>query len=136
VPNSPLYPFGFGLSYTTFSYSGVKLSRRLLNQSDTLTASVNVTNTGRRAGEETVQLYITEPVASVTRGVEELRGFQKISLQPGQRREVTFRITTEDLKFYNSDLVYDWEPGEFIIRIGSNSSQLNSATVSWRRNGP
>jgi beta-glucosidase len=97
--------------------------------------SVGVTNTGERAGEETVQLYISQPVASVTRSVEDLRGFQKVRLQPGETREVTFRITPEDLKFYNGKLEYDWEPGEFIIRIGGNStSQAKPATVRWSRN--
>jgi beta-glucosidase len=133
VPNSPLFPFGFGLSYTTFSYSEVKLSKHTLEGNETLVASVNVKNTGRRAGEETVQLYITDPVASVTRSVEDLRGFQKVNLQPGQTQEVSFDITPEDLKFYNSDLVFDWEPGDFVIRIGPDSSQLNSATVHWKR---
>jgi beta-glucosidase len=121
------------LSYTTFSYSEVKLSKHTLEGNETLVASVNVKNTGRRAGEETVQLYITDPVASVTRSVEDLRGFQKVNLQPGQTQEVSFDITPEDLKFYNSDLVFDWEPGDFVIRIGPDSSQLNSATVHWKR---
>jgi beta-glucosidase len=131
VPNTPMFPFGFGLSYTSFSYSGVRLSKRSLKGDETLVASVNVSNTGKRAGEETVQLYITDPVASVTRSVEDLRGFQQVTLQPGEKQEVSFRITPEDLKFYNSDLVYDWEPGDFIIRIGPDSSQVNSATVHW-----
>jgi beta-glucosidase len=135
VPNTPLFPFGFGLSYTTFSYGEISLSQRSLKENETLLATVDVTNTGQRAGEETVQLYISDPVASVTRSVEDLRGFQKINLQPGQRREVSFKITPQDLKFYNSELVYDWEPGDFVIRIGPDSSQLNSATVSWSRNG-
>jgi beta-glucosidase len=133
IPNDPLYPFGYGLSYTTFSYSDVRLDRTSLTNDETLTASVTVTNTGRYAGEEIVQLYITEPVASVTRSVEDLRGFQKISLAPGESREVVFPITTEALKFYNSELHYDWEPGDFIIRIGPNSQQLHSATVHWSR---
>jgi beta-glucosidase len=135
VPNSPLFPFGFGLSYTTFSYSDVRLSERSLKDDETLVATVDVTNTGQRAGEETVQLYITNPAASVTRSVEDLRGFQKINLQPGQHREVSFSITPQDLKFFNSDLVYDWEPGDFVIRIGPDSSQLNSATVRWSKSG-
>jgi beta-glucosidase len=135
VPNSPLFSFGFGLSYTTFSYSAVRLSKTSLTGDETLVASVDVTNTGPRAGEETVQLYITAPVASVTRSVEDLRGFQKIGLEPGQQREVSFRITPQDLKFYNRDLVYDWEAGDFVIRIGADSSQLNSATVRWSKSG-
>jgi beta-glucosidase len=133
VPNDPLYPFGYGLSYTTFSYGDIKLSKTRLTGDETLLASVDVTNTGKRVGEETVQLYLTQPVASVTRSVEDLRGFQKVLLQPGETRQVTFRITPEDLKFYNSQLEYDWEPGEFIIRIGGSSSQLKSASVRWNR---
>jgi beta-glucosidase len=135
VPNTPLFPFGFGLSYTTFSYSEIRLSKRSLKEDETLVATVDVANTGLRTGEETVQLYISEPVASVTRSVEDLRGFQKITLQPGQHREVSFKITPQDLKFYNSELVYDWEPGNFMIRIGPDSSQLNSAAVSWSKTG-
>jgi len=134
VPNDPLYPFGYGLSYTTFAYSEVKLSQNVLTNAQTLTASVTVTNTGNFAGEETVQLYLSQPVASLTRSVEDLRGFQKIRLQPGESRAVTFRLTPEDLKFYNANLEYDWEPGEFLIRIGGNSANgLKSAAVYWNR---
>jgi beta-glucosidase len=133
VPNDPLYAFGYGLSYTTFSYGDVKLSKTALADEETLTASVGLTNTGERAGEETVQLYLSQPVASVTRSVEDLRGFQKVRLQPGETREVTFRITPEDLKFYNGNLEYDWEPGEFIVRIGGDSTSVKSATVHWSK---
>ena len=133
VPNDPLYPFGYGLSYTTFSYGDVKLSQTNADGRRDAAGIGDVTNTGERAGEETVQLYLSQPVASVTRSVEDLRGFQKVRLQPGETREVTFRITTDDLKFYNSKLEYDWEPGEFIIRIGGNSSQLKSAAVHWSK---
>jgi len=133
VSNDPLYAFGHGLSYTTFSYGDVKLSKTALAGEETLLASVTLANTGKRAGEETVQLYITQPVASVTRSVEDLRGFQKVRLQPDETREVVFRITPEDLKFYNSKLEYGWEPGEFIIRIGGSSSQVKSATVHWSK---
>jgi beta-glucosidase len=134
VSNDPLYAFGYGLSYTTFSYGDIQLSKTALAGEETLVASVSVTNTGKRAGEETVQLYLSQPVASVTRSVEDLRGFQKVRLQPGETREVTFRITPADLKFYNGNLEYDWEPGEFIIRIGGNStSELRSATVRWTK---
>jgi beta-glucosidase len=134
VSNDPLYAFGYGLSYTTFSYGDVKVSKNALADEDTLVASVGLTNTGQRAGEETVQLYLSQPVASVTRSVEDLRGLQKVRLQPGEAREVTFHITREDLKFYNSKLEYDWEPGEFTVRIGGDStSQLKSATVRWSK---
>jgi beta-glucosidase len=133
APNTPLFPFGYGLSYTTFAYGDIKLNKTSLIGDETLLASVKVTNTGERAGEETVQLYLSQPAASVTRSVEDLRGFQKVLLQPGESREVTFRITTDDLKFYNTNLKYDWEPGKFIVRIGGNSSQLESASVGWRK---
>jgi beta-glucosidase len=133
VPNDPLYAFGYGLSYTTFAYGEVKLSQTSLADNETLTASIVVTNTGACAGEETVQLYLSQPVASVTRSVEDLRGFQKVRLQPGETKEVTFRITPDDLKFYNGNLEYGWEPGEFIVRIGGNSSQVKSATLHWSK---
>ncbi len=133
VSNSPLYPFGYGLSYTRFSYGDIKLSQTNLIGDETLLASVNVTNTGGFAGEETVQLYLSQLAASVTRSVEDLRGFQKVRLAPGETREVTFRITPEDLKFYNSNLEYDWEPGEFIIRIGGSSTSQKSATLNWSK---
>jgi len=133
VPNDPLYAFGYGLSYTTFSYGDIKLSKTALAGEEALVASVGLTNTGERAGEETVQLYLSQPAASVTRSVEDLRGFQKVRLQPGETREVTFRITPDDLKFYNGNLQYDWEPGEFIVRIGGDSTRLKSATVRWSK---
>jgi beta-glucosidase len=134
VPNSPLFAFGYGLSYTTFSYGDVKLSKTTLVGDETLVASVTLTNTGNRAGEETVQLYLSQPVASVTRSVEDLRGFQKVRLGPGETREVIFRITPDDLKFYNGKLEYDWEPGKFVVRIGGDStSRLKSASVHWNR---
>ncbi len=135
MSNSPLFPFGFGLSYTTFSYGPVELSTRSLKDDATLLATVKVTNTGSRAGEETVQMYVTDPVASVTRSVQDLRGLRKVYLKPGEHREVSFTITTQDLKFYNSQEVYDWEPGDFIIKIGPDSAHLNSATVRWSKAG-
>ena len=133
VPNSPLFPFGFGLSYTTFTYGPVRLSQTSLHGDAKLVATVDVSNAGHRAGEETVQMYITDPVASVTRSVEDLRGFHKVYLQPGQSRQVSFTISTEDLKFYNAAGGYDWEPGDFIIRIGPDSARVGSATVSWAK---
>ncbi len=131
--NDPLYPFGYGLSYTTFSYSDIRLTKTKLNGNERLIATVTVTNTGRIAGEETVQMYITDPVASITRSVKELKGFRKIILQPGEIKAVSFNITTEDLKFYNSNLDYVWEAGDFIIGIGTNSMDVKSATVYWKK---
>ena len=133
VSNDPLYPFGYGLSYTSFAYSPVSLDKTSLKGNAVLHAAVTVTNTGKYAGEETVQLYITDPVASVSRSVEDLKGFQKIFLQPGESKVVNFPITTADLKFYNEALKYDWEPGEFIIRIGTSSADTQSAKVDWQK---
>ena len=133
VPNEPLYPFGYGLSYTSFSYGEVKLNKTALKGNETLTATIIVTNTGKYAGEETVQLYISDPVASLTRAVEDLKGFKKVYLQPGESKEVVFTITTNELKFYNSNLQYDWEAGQFFVRIGSNSRDVKSAEVLWSK---
>ncbi len=133
VPNEPLYPFGYGLSYTSFSYGEVKLNKTALKGNETLTATITVTNTGKYAGEETVQLYISDPVASLTRAVEDLKGFKKVYLQPGESKEVVFTITTNELKFYNSNLQYDWEAGQFFVRIGSNSRDVKSAEVLWSK---
>jgi beta-glucosidase len=131
ISNDPLYPFGYGLSYTTFSYSGVQLDKTNLKGNTTLKAAVTITNTGKYAGEEVVQLYISDPVASISRSVKELKGFQKVNLQPGESKVVSFNITTADLKFYNDKLVYDWEPGQFIVQIGTNSGNTQSASVQW-----
>ncbi len=133
VPNEPLYPFGYGLSYTSFGYGEVKLNKTALKGNETLTATITVTNTGKYAGEETVQLYISDPVASLTRAVEDLKGFKKVYLQPGESKEVAFTITTNELKFYNSNLQYDWEAGQFFVRIGSNSRDVKSAEVLWSK---
>jgi beta-glucosidase len=133
VSNEPVYPFGYGLSYTTFNYSDVKLSSTSLKANQTLRASVTVTNSGNKTGKEVVQLYIRDVVGSVTRPVKELKGFQKIELKAGESKTVEFTITPEDLKFYNYDLKYDWEPGEFVIMIGANSRDVKNAKVTWSR---
>ena len=133
VSNDPVYPFGYGLSYTSFSYSDVKLSSATLKGQQTLKASVTVTNTGNRDGKEVVQLYIRDVVGSVTRPVKELKGFQKIDLKAGESKTVTFDITPNDLKFYNYDLKYDWEAGEFQIMIGANSRDVKMASVNWSK---
>ncbi len=131
ISNAPLYPFGYGLSYTSFNYSDIKLSKTNLKGNETLTATVTVSNTGKLAGEEVVQLYISDPVASISRSVKELKHFKKIMLQPGEQKEVSFNITPDDLKFYNTKLSYDWESGEFIVQIGTNSSDVHAASVQW-----
>ncbi|ULQ56028.1 beta-glucosidase BglX [Flavihumibacter rivuli] len=133
VPNEPLYPFGYGLSYTTFTYGDLKLSSQSLKGNQRLTASITVTNTGKYAGEEVVQLYIRDVVGTNTRPLKELKGFQKISLQPGESRQVSFTITPEDLKFYNHELKYDWEAGDFTIFIGGNARDLKSGQVNWQK---
>jgi beta-glucosidase len=125
--NDPLYPFGHGLSYTSFDYSAVHLSAATLTAAGRLTASVTLTNTGPREGEEIVQLYIRDREGSITRPVKELKGFQKIALQPGESREVAFTLTTEQLKFYNAELQWTAEPGDFWVFIGGCSTTENKA---------
>ncbi|WP_197276024.1 glycoside hydrolase family 3 N-terminal domain-containing protein [Mangrovimonas sp. TPBH4] len=121
APNSPLFVFGHGLSYTTFTYSNFKLSSNKLINSGNITASVMVTNTGKKDGHEIVQLYVHDKVGSVTRPVKELKGFQKIFLKKGESQTVSFTISTDDLKFYNSGMVYGVEPGAFEIAIAPSS---------------
>lgn len=133
IPNEPLYPFGYGLSYTEFKYSDITLSKTSLKGDETLTASVEVTNVGDREGEETVQLYIGDPAASISRPLEELKGFHKISLKPGESQTVSFEIGTDLLRFYNSDLEYVWEPGQFNIFIGASSADVRKASVTWEK---
>jgi beta-glucosidase len=121
VPNTPLFVFGHGLSYTTFNYSDFKLSSQTFNSKGTIEASATVTNTGSMDGHEIVQLYIHDKVASVTRPVKELKGFQKINLKKGESKTVTFKISVDDLKFYNSKMEFGVEPGEFEIAIAPSS---------------
>lgn len=131
VSNEPLYPFGFGLSYSTFDYSDVDVNNNSLKGNQTLKAGITVTNTGKYDGAEVVQLYIRDVVGTVTRPVKELKGFQKIWLKAGESKKVTFNITPEDLKFYNSQLQHVWEPGEFEIMIGGNSRDVKKIKVNW-----
>ncbi|SMO51247.1 beta-glucosidase BglX [Gracilimonas mengyeensis] len=126
-PNEPLYVFGHGLSYTTFDYSPVSLSSRNMKTSDSLQVEVTVTNTGEYAGEEVVQLYIQDKVASVARPVQELKGFKKIKLEPGASEKVEFTITNDDLSFYRKGMNYGSEPGEFVVFVGGNSRDTQSA---------
>ena len=130
VTNEPLYPFGFGLSYTTFAYSDISLSHSSMDMQGMITASVDVSNTGLLPGGEVVQLYIRDLVGSTTRPVKELKGFERIYLQPGQTRTVTFKIAPEMLKFYDYDLQYVIEPGDFQVMIGSNSRDVKTAAFT------
>lgn len=133
VSNEPVYPFGYGLSYTSFSYGDLRISNSTPRGSQEITASITVTNTGKYDGREVVQLYIRDMVGSVTRPVKELKGFQKIDLKAGETKTVTFRITPNDLKFYNYDLKFDWEPGEFQVMIGGNSRDVKAAKINWSK---
>jgi beta-glucosidase len=133
VSNDPVYPFGYGLSYTNFSYSNIEVNTTSLKGNQILAATVTVTNTGKYDGKEVVQLYIRDIVGSVTRPVKELKGFQKIELKAGESKRVSFGITPEDLKFYNYDLKYDWEPGDFEIMIGPNSRDVKKVKVNWSK---
>ncbi|WP_044001855.1 beta-glucosidase BglX [Hymenobacter swuensis] len=127
VSNDPLYPFGFGLSYTTFEYSKPELSTTTLAMNGTLEVKVTVKNTGNYDGEEVVQLYTRDMVGSISRPVQELKGFQKIMLKKGESRIVSFRLTPEDLKFYNTDLKFAAEPGDFQVMVGGNSRDVQMA---------
>ncbi|MBS1653246.1 MAG: beta-glucosidase BglX [Bacteroidetes bacterium] len=133
VSNDPLYPFGYGLSYTTFNYSDFTLNKKRLKGNETLKASITVKNTGNYDGAEVVQLYIRDMVGSITRPVEELKSFQKIWLKAGESKTVSFDITPADLKFYNENLKYDWEAGDFEIMIGGNSKDVKSGMVNWEK---
>ena len=120
--NEPLFPFGYGLSYTTFEYSNLRTSTTKFNFNEKVKVSIDVTNTGNFDGKEVVQLYTRDIVGSVTRPLRELKGFQKIALKKGEKQTVTFELSSEDLKFYNSDLQFVAEPGEFEIFIGKDSN--------------
>jgi beta-glucosidase len=120
--NEPLFPFGYGLSYTTFDYSNLKIASNKISPSETLKVTVDVANTGNFDGKEVVQLYIRDLVGSITRPLKELKGFQKIAIKKGEKQTITFQITAEDLKFYNSDLQFVAEPGQFEVFIGGNSN--------------
>jgi beta-glucosidase len=132
MSNLPLYPFGYGLSYTNFTYSDITFNQTKLTANQTLKATVTLTNSGKYEGAEVVQLYIRDMVGSNTRPLKELKGFQKVTLKAGESKLITFDITTEDLKFYNNDLKFDWEAGEFEIMIGGNSRDVKKGKVEFK----
>lgn len=128
VPVTPLYPFGYGLSYTKFKFADIRLSAKSISPDGRLTVTVEVENTGKRAGDEVAQLYIRDHASSVTRPVKELKGFERITLQPGEKRRVQFTLTPEHLGFYNRDLRFVVEPGEFKVFVGPDSENLLAET--------
>src|SRR5262249_7121962 len=121
IPWTPLFPFGYGLSYTRFQLSNLRLSAPQLRADGQLTVSVEVENTGQRAGDEVGQLYIRDLASSVTRPVRELKGFQRISLKPGQKKRLEFRLTSAELGFYNRENQFVVEPGDFKVFVGASS---------------
>lgn len=131
--NTPLYSFGYGLSYTQFNYSDISVSNANPKGDQAIQASVTVTNSGNYDGAEVVQLYIRDMVGSITRPVKELKGFQKIFLKKGESKKVTFDITPENLKFYNGELKYDWESGDFDVMIGTSSDDVKHSKINWTK---
>ena len=121
-PNSPLFPFGHGLSYTDFEYSSIKANKDSFTAEDSISISATITNTGKFDGEEVVQLYLHDKVRSITPPMKELKGFQKIFLKAGESQTVEFTITAEDLKFYNGELEFIYEPGEFEYSVAGSSA--------------
>jgi len=130
ISNDPLYPFGFGLSYTSFTYEKPVLDKSQVRKTDQLHVNVKVTNNGNFDGEEVIQLYVQDLVGSITRPVKELKAFQKIFLKKGESRNVQFTITNNDLKFYNSELKFDSEPGDFKVYTGTNSKDVKEASFT------
>ncbi len=132
VSNEPVYPFGFGLSYTNFSYGDIKLSKTEMSAEDSVSVSIDVTNNGSYEGAEVVQLYIRDLVGSVTRPVKELKGFQKINLKAGETKHVSFMILNKTLSFYRQDLTFGSEPGKFLFMIGGNSRDVKQLEFTLR----
>lgn len=136
MPNAPLYPFGYGLSYTTFDYDTLYVSADEFTFSDTIQVTVRVTNTGQREGEEIVQLYTRDLVGSVTRPVKELKGFVKIHLMPGESRNIIFNVSANNLAYHTADMTYAAEEGKFWIMVGPDSERLDKVEVTLMKNAP
>ncbi|MBB6329862.1 beta-glucosidase [Chryseobacterium sediminis] len=133
LDNDPKYPFGYGLSYTDFKYSDMVLSSTSLTGNQTLNISVTVSNTGKYDGEEVVQLYIRDLFGKVVRPVKELKGFQKVLIKKGESKKIEFKLTPEDLKFFDDNLNFDWESGEFDIMIGTDSQHVQTKRINWTK---
>ncbi|PTT66887.1 beta-glucosidase BglX [Chryseobacterium sp. HMWF001] len=133
LDNDPKFPFGYGLSYTQFKYSDMNLSSNNLKGNQTLNISVNVTNSGNYDGEEVVQLYIRDLFGKVVRPVKELKGFQKVFIKKGETKTISFTLTPENLKFYDDQLNYDWEGGEFDIMVGTDSKNVQTKRINWTK---
>jgi beta-glucosidase len=132
LPTGGLFPFGFGLSYTTYEYGKVQTTKTTISPNDTLYVSVGISNTGARSGDEIVQMYIHDESASVTRPVKELKGFSRVHLEAGERKLIEFPITVTDLSFYKENMDYGWEPGKFTVMIGPNSEQTQEIEFELR----
>jgi beta-glucosidase len=132
IPNEPLFPFGYGLSYTNYSYTAPQLSSKSITKDGKLSVTVTVTNTGNRDGEEVVQLYIRDYAASIVRPVKELKGFEKIMLKAGESKTVNFTLTARELSFYNANGKLILEPGKFSVFIGGNSRDTQQADFEVR----
>jgi beta-glucosidase len=133
LDNDPKFPFGFGLSYTQFKYSEMNLSSTNLKGNQTLNINVNVANTGNYDGEEVVQLYIRDLFGKVVRPVKELKGFQKVFIKKGETKTINFSLTPENLKFYDDQLIFDWEAGEFDIMVGTDSQNVQTKRINWEK---
>ncbi|WP_445430585.1 beta-glucosidase BglX [Chryseobacterium indoltheticum] len=133
LDNDPKFPFGYGLSYTQFKYSEMNVSSTNLKGNETLNISVNVSNTGNYDGEEVVQLYIRDLFGKVVRPVKELKGFQKVFIKKGENKVINFTLTPENLKFYDDELNYDWEAGEFDIMVGTDSQNVQTKRINWEK---
>ena len=132
APNSPLLPFGFGLSYTSFEYSNLKVSASQIQQNESVTVSVAVKNTGNYDGEEIVQLYLRDVVRSITQPNKQLKGFKKIFLKKGETRTVNLELKPDDLKFYNTNLEFISEPGDFEVFVGTNSDETQKVSFTLK----